>query len=176
MSQLLRGVIISQCLSFKITNSFKTFFLTCQSLRVWKFLNGHQSLVWLHCFWSCDPAFRVYGKLGHCPQDKLKIIKSETPFRTSKLLTFWSRIPILWLHEKKHLIFDFQQRNRKYHLEYQVHYKFRAVMAGKAGKVWSLPRFWASIPSYKKQPVKKFWGRLLDLAWLKFAAAALSQI
>ena len=100
MSQLLRGVIISQCLSFKITNSFKTFFLTCQSLRVWKFLNGHQSLVWLHCFWSCDPAFRVYGKLGHCPQDKLKIIKSETPFRTSKLLTFWSRIPVLWFHEK----------------------------------------------------------------------------
>ena len=46
-------------------------------------------------------------------------------------------------------------------------------MAGKAGKVWSLPRFWVSIGSYKKQLVKKFWGRILDLAWLKFAVAAL---
>ena len=49
----------------------------------------------------------------------------------------------------------------------------RAAMAGKAGKVWSLPRFWVSIRSYKKQLVKKFWGKILDLAWLKFAAAAL---
>ena len=48
-------------------------------------------------------------------------------------------------------------------------------MAGKAGKV-SLPRFWVSIRSYKKQPVKKFLGRILDLAWLKFAVAALSSI
>ena len=31
----------------------------------------------------------------------------------------------------------------------------RAATAGKADKVWSLPRFWASIRSYKKQPVKK---------------------
>ena len=46
-------------------------------------------------------------------------------------------------------------------------------MAGKAGKVWSLPRFWVPIRSYKKQLVKKFWGRILDLAWLKFAVAAL---
>ena len=49
----------------------------------------------------------------------------------------------------------------------------RAATAGKAGKVWSLPRFWVSIRSYKKQPVKKFWGRILALAWLKFAVAAL---
>ena len=48
-------------------------------------------------------------------------------------------------------------------------------MAGKAGKVWSLPRFWVSIRSYKKQPVKKIWGRILDLAWLKFAVAALTS-
>ena len=47
-------------------------------------------------------------------------------------------------------------------------------MAGKAGKVWSLPRFWVSIHSlHKKQPVKKFVGRMLDLVWLKFAVAAL---
>ena len=45
----------------------------------------------------------------------------------------------------------------------------RAAMAGKAGKVWSMPRFWVSIHSYKKQSVKKFWDRILDLAWLKFS-------
>ena len=52
-------------------------------------------------------------------------------------------------------------------------YHTRTVMAGKAGKVWSLPRFWVSMRSYKKQPVKTFLGRILDLAWLKFAVAAL---
>ena len=52
----------------------------------------------------------------------------------------------------------------------------RAATAGKADKVWSLPRFWVSIPSYKKQPVKKFWGRILDIALLKFAVAALRPI
>ena len=30
--------------------------------------------------------------------------------------------------------------------------------------------------SYKKQPVKKFFGRILDLAWLIFAMAALMWI
>ena len=30
-----------------------------------------------------------------------------------------------------------------------------------------------SMHSYKKQPVKKIWGRILDLVWLKFALAAL---
>ena len=50
---------------------------------------------------------------------------------------------------------------------------FRAATAGKAGKVWSLSRFWVSIRSYKKQPNKKFWGRILDLAWLKIAALLL---
>ena len=52
-------------------------------------------------------------------------------------------------------------------------YPFRAAMAGKADKVWSLPRFCVSIRSYKKQPVKKICGRILDLAWLKFAVAVL---
>ena len=46
--------------------------------------------------------------------------------------------------------------------------------AAKAAKDWSLPRFWVSIRSYQKQPVKKIWGRILDLAWLKFAVAALT--
>ena len=45
-------------------------------------------------------------------------------------------------------------------------------MAGKAGKVWSLPRFWVSIRSYKKKMVKNILGRILDLDWLKFAVAA----
>ena len=51
-----------------------------------------------------------------------------------------------------------------------------AVTAAKAAKDWSLPRFWVSIPSYKKQLVKIFWGRILDLAWLKFDVAALSTM
>ena len=37
-----------------------------------------------------------------------------------------------------------------------------------------LSRFWVSIRSNKKQPVKKIWGRILDLAWLKLAVAALN--
>ena len=53
------------------------------------------------------------------------------------------------------------------------HNIIRAATAGKAGKVWSLPRFWVSMRSYKKQLVKKIWGKVLDLAWLKFAVAAL---
>ena len=52
----------------------------------------------------------------------------------------------------------------------------RAATAGKAGKVWSFPRFWVLISSYKKQPVKKFGGGILDLPWLKFAVAALIHI
>ena len=51
--------------------------------------------------------------------------------------------------------------------------KFRAATAGKAPKAWALSRFWVSIHSYKKQPVKKIWGRILGLAKLKFAVAAL---
>ena len=50
----------------------------------------------------------------------------------------------------------------------------RAATAGKAPKAWVLPRFWVSIGCYKKQPVKKIWGRVLGLAWLKFAVVALS--
>ena len=34
----------------------------------------------------------------------------------------------------------------------------RAATVGKAGMVWSLPKFWVSMHSYKKQPVKKFFG------------------
>ena len=49
----------------------------------------------------------------------------------------------------------------------------RPAMAAKAEKDWSFPRFWVARRSYKKQPVKKNWGKILDLAWLKFAAAAL---
>ena len=45
--------------------------------------------------------------------------------------------------------------------------------AATAGKVWSFPRFWVLIGSYKKQLVKKFGGRILDLPWLKFTVAAL---
>ena len=50
---------------------------------------------------------------------------------------------------------------------------FRGATAGKAPKSRALPRFWVSIRSYKKQPVKKIWGRILGLAWLKFAVAPL---
>ena len=50
---------------------------------------------------------------------------------------------------------------------------FRAATASKADKVWSLPRFWVSIRSYNEQPVKKNCGRILNLAWLKFAVAVL---
>jgi hypothetical protein len=39
-------------------------------------------------------------------------------------------------------------------------------------KAWALPRFWVSILSYKKQPVKEIWDRILGLAWLKFAMVA----
>ena len=44
-----------------------------------------------------------------------------------------------------------------------------------APKVWALPRFWVSIQTYKRQLAKKIWGRILGLAWLKFAVAALKQ-
>ena len=44
-------------------------------------------------------------------------------------------------------------------------------MAATAAK--DLPRFWVSICSYKKEPFRKLWDRILDLAWLKFAVAAL---
>ena len=50
----------------------------------------------------------------------------------------------------------------------------RAATAGKALKVWTLPKCWVSIPSYKKQPVKKICGRILGLAWPKFAVASLN--
>ena len=37
---------------------------------------------------------------------------------------------------------------------------YRGATAGKAPKAWALPRFWVSIRSYKKQPVKQIWGRI----------------
>ena len=49
-----------------------------------------------------------------------------------------------------------------------------AAKAAKAAKDWSLPSFWVSIRFYKKQQVKKKWGRILDLSWLKFVGAALN--
>ena len=49
----------------------------------------------------------------------------------------------------------------------------KGATAGKAPKAWALPRFWVSIHSYKKQPVKKIWGRMLGLALLKFNVAPL---
>ena len=52
----------------------------------------------------------------------------------------------------------------------------RAATAGKAPKAWAMPRFLVSIRSYKKQPVKNIWGRILGLAWLKFAVAALCSV
>ena len=50
---------------------------------------------------------------------------------------------------------------------------FTAATTAKEAKDWSLPRVWVSIPSYKKQPVKKIWGRILGRAWLKFAVPPL---
>ena len=52
----------------------------------------------------------------------------------------------------------------------------RGATAGKAPKAWALPRFWVSIRSYKKPPIKKIWGRILGLAWLKFAVEPLCTI
>ena len=49
-------------------------------------------------------------------------------------------------------------------------------MASKAPKAWALPKFWVSIRSYKKQPVKKIWGRILGLAWLKFAVGVIYHL
>ena len=53
---------------------------------------------------------------------------------------------------------------------------YQASTAANAVKDWSLARFWVLIRSYKKQPVKKFRGRILDIAWLKFTVAALYRI
>ena len=46
-------------------------------------------------------------------------------------------------------------------------------LQGRHGWAWALPRFWVSIRSYKKQPVKEIWDRILCLAWLKFAVVPL---
>ena len=43
----------------------------------------------------------------------------------------------------------------------------KAAMVAKVAKGWSLPRFYISIPSGQK-----IWGKILALAWLKFAVAA----
>ena len=49
----------------------------------------------------------------------------------------------------------------------------RSTTPTKAPKAWALPKFWVSIRSYNKQPVKKIWGRILGFVWLEFAVAAL---
>ena len=56
---------------------------------------------------------------------------------------------------------------------FRMNFDIRAATAGKAPKAWALPRFWVSICSYKKQLVKKTWGRIVGIAWLKFAVASL---
>ena len=59
-----------------------------------------------------------------------------------------------------------------YSIEDMVNFDIsRGATAGKAPQGLGLPRFWVSIRSYKKQPVKKNWGRVLGLAKLKFAVA-----
>ena len=56
----------------------------------------------------------------------------------------------------------------------------RAATSDEEGKVWSLPKVWVSIRSYKKQAVKKWikktLGRTLDLAWFKFTMVALMWV
>ena len=56
---------------------------------------------------------------------------------------------------------------------YKLILQGRHATSGKAPKAWSLPRFWVSIRSYKKQLVKKTWVKILGLARLKFAVASL---
>ena len=51
--------------------------------------------------------------------------------------------------------------------------KVKDPTAGKAHKAWAFPRFWVSICSYKKKPVKKILGKILGLDWLKFVVASL---
>ena len=53
--------------------------------------------------------------------------------------------------------------------------RFRGSTAHKAPKAWALHIFWVSIRTYKKQLSKKICGRVLGLAWLKFAVAALIE-
>ena len=48
--------------------------------------------------------------------------------------------------------------------------KIRATTDAKEAKDWSLPRFQYALI---KQLDKKFWGRILNLAWLKLAMVAL---
>ena len=48
--------------------------------------------------------------------------------------------------------------------------------AANAAKDWSLPGCWVSIRSYKITTCQKCWGRIFDLAWLKFSVAALHSV
>jgi hypothetical protein len=57
-------------------------------------------------------------------------------------------------------------------VETKIEIDSRAATATKASKAQALPKFSVSICSYKKQLVKKIWGRILGLVWLKFAVAA----
>ena len=45
---------------------------------------------------------------------------------------------------------------------------------GRHGWQGQAPRFWVSIRSYKKQLIKNIWGRILGIAWLKFAMVPLN--
>ena len=58
-------------------------------------------------------------------------------------------------------------------MKYNKNAHNRAATAGKADKVWSLPRFQYAL--IRNNQSKKICGRILDLAWLKFAVAALQQ-
>ena len=52
-------------------------FLTCQSLKAWKFWICHKFLVWLHYSWNCDLAFHGGEKLTHYQLKPLKNTKKN---------------------------------------------------------------------------------------------------
>ena len=52
-------------------------------------------------------------------------------------------------------------------------YAYYCLLKGATSGKAPLPRFWVSIRSYKKRPVKKKWGRILGLVWLKFVVTPL---
>ena len=89
------------------------------------------------------------------------------------LLTITTRLFGQWSTILQYHFLSITNANRLIYITVYKNMYIRVATAGKAGKVWSLPRFWVSIRSYKKQLVKRFWGRTLDLAWLKFIVAAL---
>ena len=121
----------------------------------------------------CKITMRVITKKSENLKSKksLKSFKSKLQTKIKKGGCFFSFFKLRKIH--KSLFHANSNKKSKVKEESEVieHLQPRAATAGKAGKVWSLPRFWVSVRSYKKQPVKKFWGRILDLAWYKFAVA-----